>query len=258
MSNVAIIQAGWNHAPWLDPKATQELLERTPPHLRQPRSTGVPNLGAGNVYPIPLEDILVDAFHPLPRNFRYMYALDVGWNRTAALWAAVAPDDTVYLISEYYVGKQPPEVHAAAIRDRYKLLNNWIIPGVIDPASRGGSQKDGEKLFELYSNKKHGLGLNLRKAKNELESGIANVYHRLSSGKLKVFRHLVNWQNEYMTYTRDINGKIDHKHAKDHLMDCTRYITNNINAAKEPPSEREERIFKGGQANGKSGRKYNV
>jgi hypothetical protein len=89
-----------------------------------------------------------------------MYALDVGWNRTAVIWAALDPvTDTIYLYDEHYRGQEMPSVHGYAIQSR----GAWIH-GVIDPASRGRSQVDGVKLMRSYKD----LGLLLFPAKNEL------------------------------------------------------------------------------------------
>lgn len=213
----AVVQAGWNDAPWLDEETKSRLLADTPIHLRKARTEGIPSMGDGNIYPIPLEDILVDTF-AIPDSWPRMYALDVGWNRTAAVWGALDPvTDTVYLYDEHYMGKEMPAVHGYSIKAR----GDWVH-GVIDPAARGRSQVDGSKLVETYKD----LGLTLFLAKNEVESGIVNVQQRLMSRRLKVFKTLINWQKEYMLYRRDNNGKIVKE--DDHLMDATRYVINNM------------------------------
>jgi phage terminase large subunit-like protein len=171
----AVIQAGWDDAPWLEDDQKAKMLDDTAPHLRAARSKGIPAMGSGNVYPVPFEEISCKPFK-IPDHYKRMYALDVGWNKTAALWAAIDPDtDTIYIHDEHYMGESPPAVHAAAIRGR----GEWI-PGVIDPASRGRSQIDGLNLFQIYRD----MGLKLNKANNEVESGIAHVWALLSTGKL--------------------------------------------------------------------------
>lgn len=109
-------------------------------------------------------------------------------------------------------------MHAFAIKSR----GDWIR-GVIDPASEGRSQTDGTKLMTIYKQ----LGLRLLPAKNERESGILLMNQRLSSGKLKIFRNMVNFQREYILYTRKLNGKIDDEN--DHALDAARYVVNNLN-----------------------------
>lgn len=214
----AVIQAGWNDAPWISDEMKARLLEDTPIHLRKARSEGQPAMGAGNVYSTPVEEVLVEPF-AIPESWPRMYALDVGWNRTAAVWAALDPaTDTIYLYDEHYRGQEQPPFHAYSIQTR----GDWV-PGVIDPAARGRGQADGKKMIRTYKD----LGLTLFEAKNELESGILSVGNRLAHGKLKVFKTLINWQKEYMLYRRDKHGKP--LQENDHLMDTTRYIINNPN-----------------------------
>lgn len=213
----AVVQAGWNDAPWISNEMKARLLEDTPPHLRKARTEGEPAMGSGNVYSTPIEDLLVEPF-AIPDSWPRMYALDVGWNKTACIWAALDPvTDTVYLYDEHYRGQENPPFHAYAIKSR----GDWIT-GVIDPASRGRSQTDGNKLLQNYKD----LGLDLRMARNELESGILAGQQRMTYGKLKVFKTLVNWQKEYMLYRRDKHGKP--LQQDDHLMDTMRYIMNNM------------------------------
>lgn len=208
-----LVTAGWDDAPHLDEKTKHDLLEATPPFLRDARSKGIPSLGAGAIYPIPESDIAVKYF-PIPHWWPRCYGLDVGWNRTAALWCAWDPSTGIaYLYAEHYRGIAEPAVHAEAIKAR----GAWIR-GVCDPAARGSSQRDGEKLIDLYRQ----LGLNLTFADNAVDAGIYDVWSALSTGKLKVMDHLLNFFNEYRLYRRDENGRIVKKH--DHLMDVMRYI----------------------------------
>jgi hypothetical protein len=158
--------------------------------------------------------VLCDPFL-IPDWMPQCYALDVGWKRTAALWAAIDPNtDVAYLYNEHYVGQVEPPVHAAAIRAR----GTWI-PGVIDPAARGRSQTDGERLMQTYQE----LGLDtLTASDNAVEAGLYEVWVRLSTGRLRVFRTLQNWLREFRLYRRDDKGHIVKEN--DHLMDAMRYI----------------------------------
>lgn len=213
----AVVQAGWNDAPWLSEDMKARLLEDTPEYLRKARMEGLPAMGSGCVYPVNVEDILIDAIR-IPDSWPRMFALDVGWNRTAVLWAALDPvTDTLYFYDEHYLGQEIPAVHAYAIKSR----GEWI-QGVFDPAARGRSPNDGRKLIQTY--KDHGI--TLFPADNAVDAGIHNVSQRLVAGKLKVFKHLVNFQKEYLLYRRDKNGKIIKEN--DHLMDCLRYIVMNL------------------------------
>jgi hypothetical protein len=208
-----VIQAGWDDVPHLSPEAKKELLDSIPPYQRDARSKGIPQLGSGAIYPVGESEITVAPFD-IPHYWPRGYGMDVGWNRTAAVWGAHDREtDTVYLYSEHYRGQAEPSIHAEAIRSRGKWMH-----GVIDPASRGRAQRDGEQLYANYRD----LGLNLNFALNGVEAGLFEVWQRLSTGRLKVFKTLENWLAEYRLYRRDDKGQI--VKVNDHLMDATRYF----------------------------------
>lgn len=208
-----VVMATWDDVPHLDAKTKEELWNSIPSFQRDARAKGVPQLGAGAIYPIPESDIVIPDFE-IPDHWKRAYGMDVGWNRTAAIWGAIDPEtDILYLFSEHYRGQAEPIVHAEGIKSR----GDWI-PGVIDPASRGRSQDDGMQLFGKYK----GLGLDLTIAKNGVETGLYDVWQRMSFGKLKVFKSLGNWLQEFRLYRRDNKGRV--VKDNDHLMDATRYL----------------------------------
>lgn len=208
-----VVMASWDDAPHLTKEQKELLWNTIPPYQRDARSKGIPQLGSGAIYPVPESDFLVDPFD-IPAHWPRSYGLDVGWNRTAAIWQAHDRDtQTVYLYSEHYRGHAEPSVHANSIRAR----GEWI-PGVIDPAARGRGQRDGGQLLKDYRD----LGLELWEADNAVESGIYAVWERLSGGRIKVFRTLQHWLTEYRLYRRDEKGRI--VKTNDHLMDGTRYL----------------------------------
>lgn len=189
---------------------------------------GIPQLGSGAIYPVEESDVVIQPFQ-IPLWYRHAYGLDVGWNRTAAVWGAIDPEeDILYLYSEYYRGQAEPAVHATAIKSR----GAWI-PGVIDPAARGRQQTDGEQLLQLYA----GEGLLITSADNAVEAGLLDVWQRLSTGRLKVFATLQNWRAEFRIYRRDEKGKIVKEN--DHLMDATRYLVRSgIARADQQPADK--------------------
>jgi len=208
-----VVQATWDDAPHLSEQDKADLYASYPAYQRDARTKGVPQLGSGAIYPIPETEIIIDDFE-IPPHYPRSYGLDVGWNRTAAVWGARNNESgVIYLYSEYYRGQAEPVIHATAIRSR----GDWI-PGVIDPASRGRSQKDGQRLFEDYRE----FGLDLEMSLNAVEAGIYETWQLLSYGKLKVFKSLVNWLMEFRIYQRDEHGKV--VKSNDHLMDATRYF----------------------------------
>lgn len=222
-----VIMADWNDAPHLSDDEKAKLLKSIPAYQRDARTKGIPQLGSGAIYPVPESEIVCAPFE-IPEFWPRVYGLDIGWNRTAAIWGAWDREsDIVYLYSEHYQGHLEPSVHAEAIKAR----GNWI-PGVIDPAARGRSQKDGERLLETYGE----LGLELTPAKNTVEAGIYEVWMRLSTGRIKVFNILENWLGEYRIYRRDKNGRP--VKDKDHLMDGSRYLViSGLDVAKTKPTK---------------------
>ncbi|HMK22176.1 MAG TPA: terminase family protein, partial [Terriglobales bacterium] len=226
------VQATWDDVPHLSAEVKAQLLASIPPYQREARSKGVPQLGSGAIYQVPEADVLVTPFE-IPPFYQRAYGLDIGWNRTAAVWGARDPaTGVVYLYDEYYRGQAEPAVHASAI----KFRGNWI-PGVIDPAARGRQQADGQQLIELYRRE----GLDLEPAINAVESGLYQVWQMLSTGKLKVFSTLGNWLQEFRLYQRDKEGRVVKEN--DHLMDAMRYlIVSGLERAKAKPTKPEPRL----------------
>lgn len=208
-----MVSCGWDDVPHLDAQTKLELLESTPPHLRDARSKGIPSLGSGAIYPIPESEFVVPPF-AIPAYWPRAYGMDVGWKKTAVTWGAWDLEvDCLYLYAEHYRGETHPSTHTTSVKAR----GEWIR-GVIDPAAHGRAQDDGEQLLIIYRE----LGLDLTPADNAVEAGIYDVLERLSTGRLKVFASLMNWLAEYRIYRRDEKGKIVKAH--DHLMDASRYL----------------------------------
>jgi phage terminase large subunit-like protein len=198
--------------PHLTEADKEEMYKRWAPHERDARRRGVPTLGAGAIYPIPETDIVVPDF-AIPDHWPRCYGLDVGWNRTAAVWGALDREaQTLYLYAEHYRSEAGVAEHASAIKAR----GEWI-PGVIDPASFGRGQADGQQLMELYRRQ----GLKLTAADNAVEAGLLDVLTMMQAGSLKVFNSLGNWRSEFRLYRRDEKGRVVKEY--DHLMDATRY-----------------------------------
>lgn len=213
-----VVMATWDDAPHLNQSAKEELWKSIPPFQRDARSKGIPQLGSGAIYPVPETDLLVAPF-PIPPHWPQGYALDVGWNFTAALWGAHDRErDTLYLVDGFKRSHAEPSVHVHAIKAR----GEWI-PGFIDPASRGRSQADGRQLFNDYTQ----LGLKLSVADNGVESGLLSVWTRMTTGRLKVFQSLGGWLEEFRLYRRNDKGQV--VKDNDHYMDDTRYLESRVN-----------------------------
>lgn len=246
----AAVSIGWDDVPWLDQKTKDEILASTPLHLRETVSRGVPSIGFGAVYPVPLEQVLVkpEEMVPIPAFWRRMYGLDVG-GTTAAIFIAHDPDnDIVYVTGEYYGEQQPKEVHAAAIR---RVAHDWM-PGVIDPASSQTSQTDATKLLVEYRR----MGLKLQLADNSKNAGIQEVWSRLAQGKLKFWPNTPKLQNEYILYHYDNNiANPQPVKQHDHALDALRYAIMGLRYAK--PQQVMSNTVLGGRPTAQ-GKRYNV
>lgn len=212
-----VIQATWDDAPHLSQQDKDDIISSYSPHERDARSKGIPQLGSGRVYPISEDDLLVDDFE-IPGHWIQAYGFDVGWKATAAIWGALNREsDVLYLHSCYKKGEEKPVVHAASVKAR----GEWI-PGLSDPAALGRGQRDGKQLMLEYND----LGLNLIPAENPVEAGVLKLYKRMTTGRLKIFKSMTPWLEEFRIYRRDDKGKIIKDF--DHLMDCSRYLNNSI------------------------------
>lgn len=220
-----VVMATWDDAPHLSTAVKEELWKEIPPFQRDARSKGIPQLGAGAIYPVPESEIIIPDME-IPDYWLRGYGMDVGWNRTSAGFHAWdRENDVIYRYSEHYRGQAEPSIHADAIKAR----GLWLT-GVIDPAARGRSQKDGSKLIEDYQD----LGLNLEVAFNGVESGIYQMWQRLSTGRYKVFQSCQNWVSEFRLYRRDEKGAV--VKGFDHAMDESRYyIISGLDHSKTKP-----------------------
>lgn len=227
-----MLTMGMNHVPHISEESKRKLLASFPPHERDARMEGIPQLGSGAIYPYPDADIVVPDF-PIPDHWFQGYGMDVGWKRTSAGFHAVDRDhDVIYRIGEHYMGQAEPIIHATAIKAR----GEWL-PGVIDPAARGRAQHDGQQLIEIYQK----LGLNLTFAKNAVEAGIYEMQQRLSTGRYKVFASCRKFLDEKKLYRRDEKGKIVKEN--DHAMDDARYfVMSGASIARQRPQKPKVKV----------------
>ena len=93
------------------------------------------------------------------------------------------------------------------------------------------------------------LGLKLQSADSSEESGISEVRQRMSSGRLKVFRTLANFFQEYRLYRRNEQGQVVKEN--DQLMNCLRYLCVSgrslMRTAPTPKQEHRYMRYWGGQ-----------
>ena len=223
-----VVFCDWSEVPHLSEQEKADLVTRIPAYQRDARTKGIPALGSGAIYPVPESDVRVKDFDK-PKHWPRGFALDTGWDTTAAVWGAFDRETQVlYIYNVYTRGQAEPAIHAAAVRAR----GSWI-PGVGDAAAINNA--DGRQFLEIYRQ----LGLDLTLADKAVEAGIQEVWEMLSAGRLKVFESCGPWFDEFRIYRRDDKGRIVKKH--DHLMDCTRYLVRGRQRMKVQPQPKRRR-----------------
>ena len=108
----SVVMANWDDVPHLSRADKDELYAAIPPYQRGARAGGIPQLGSGAIYPLPENEITVDDF-PIPKHWPATYSMDVGWNKTAALWQAWDRDEDTWE-PEWNVGTE--------------IIKNWRMP----------------------------------------------------------------------------------------------------------------------------------
>ena len=203
----------------IPPEERARIIASYPAHERDARTKGVPILGSGRIFPVPEEEIVCDPF-AIPVVWPRIGALDFGWDHpTAAVQLAWDRDaDVVYVTKCHRVREATPLVHAATLRTWGANLP-WAWP-------HDGLQHDkgsGETLAHQYRD--HGLRMLAERAQyvdggSGVEAGLSDMLERMQSGRLKVFRQLSDWLDEFRLYHRK-DGRVVKEN--DDLLSATRY-----------------------------------
>lgn len=196
----------------------------------------------------------------IPKHWTRITALDYGnVVPTAVLWAAISPENKIYLYREYYQAGLDIDTHCDNIRmlEGYKprcedegqrpwnaIKGLKWVPEVeninlrlVDPATDHEARKDVPTIYKVFNNTRNSMGL--VKAKNSLNAGIERVKQLLKerdengAPKIYVFKSLRHFiheisnyrfqtQSELLAAKRDLSEKPLDK--DDHLMDCFRYL----------------------------------
>lgn len=202
------------------PEARAAIIASYPAHVREARARGVPVLGSGRVFTTPEDDFTVDPF-PIPAAWPLIGAVDFGWDHPfgAVKLAHDRDADVIYVIAAYRQREATPLIHSGALKPWGEDWLPWAWP-------HDGLQHDkgsGEQLATQYRG--HGLNMLPERATfedgtNGVEAGVLEMADRLQTGRLKVFRTLPDWFEEYRLYHRK-NGLI--VKLNDDLLAATRY-----------------------------------
>lgn len=196
----------------------KSIVDSYPEFEREARTLGIPQLGSGRVFPISQNSILCESI-PIPGHWPRIAGLDFGWDHPSAgvILAWDRDADVIYVTHAHRAREQTPVLFAAAV----KPWGDWPWAWPHD-----GLQHDkgsGDQLAHLY--RAQGLKMLPERATfedgtNGLEAGIMQLLDRMQTGRLKVFRHLTEWVEEFNLYHRK-DGLIIKR--GDDLLSATRY-----------------------------------
>lgn len=233
----ALVQATWDDVPHLDEKTKEQLLAVYSPNEREMRSKGIPIFGGGPVFPIHLEEsIRIEPFE-LPQDWPRIAGIDFGWEHpTAVVWAAWNREaDVVYIHDIYSQSKTTPIIHAAAINSRARVPVAWPHDGYKHEQGSGTTLADQYRQQGVYMLPWHFTNPlapgETGKGNIRVEPGIMDLYQRMETGRLKVFRTCSEWFEEFRWYHREDGKIVD---VKDDLMSATRYAVQSIRFAELP------------------------
>lgn len=204
-----------------------KIIASYPAHERDARTKGTPSLGSGRIFPVDEESLKIDLFQ-IPAHWRQICGIDFGWDHPSAAIkiAHDVDDDVVYITAAHRQKEQTPLLFAAAV----KPWGDWI-PWAWPHDGLQHDKGSGEALAGQYA--KHGLNMLPWKAThppadgekegsggNSVEAGLVDMLDRMQTGRLKVFKHIGDWFEEFRMYHRK-DGKV--VKLDDDLMAATRY-----------------------------------
>lgn len=211
------IQATWDDNPHLSEETKAQLRASLQPYELEAREKGIPLMGSGIVYQIPESVFLLkpEEEFKIPEHWAKVCGMDVGFNApTAVVFLAINRDtDVVYVYGEYSCAGLTAVQHAQTL---LPMGLDWM-PIVCDPAAKQGSQRDGARLVDDYTQ----VGMKITLAKYAKERSVDIVFERIRTGKFKVFSSCRKFMDEWRGYSRDDKGKI--MKGNDHLMNALEY-----------------------------------
>src|SRR5262245_4951351 len=147
--------------------------------------------------------------------------MDFGWDHPLAAVEVVwdRDSDTVYVARTHRLREASPVIHASALREWGKDLR-WAWP-------RDGRRETLEGAGVALAQQYRTQGLNMlhehaafEDGSVSVEAGLMQMLTRMQTGRLKVFKHLNDWWEEFRLYHRK-DGRVVKE--GDDLMCATRY-----------------------------------
>ena len=217
--NRAMVVIGLKHALHLTEAKRAELESQYPVHERVARLHGGIMRGKGRVFTYPEEAIMEEPLDYIPAHWAKIWGLDFGIMHPFAavllLWDR--DNDVIHLHHAIRIKDALPIQHAASMRH---------IGGLVPVAwPHDGAVRDnttGTPLAALY--RKEGLAMLHEHATwpgggFSTWAGVKEMQDRMTTGRLRVAKHLSDWFEEYLNY--HVDGEKIVK-ANDDLLSATR------------------------------------
>lgn len=222
----ALVQATWDDAEHISPEEMSQRESALPPHEREMRRRGVPQFGAGLVFPFG-EDLEVDPFE-IPKHWPRIIGIDFGWDHPfgAVMLAWDRDADVVYVVADYRESRATPAIHASAINKWGKWPVAWPHDG-LNAEKRTGEQlkkayeDEGLELLRSHATNPPQLGQKEGEGGNSVEAGILAMYERMETGRWKVFKTCRHWLEEQRIYHRDKEARL--VKLRDDTLSASRY-----------------------------------
>lgn len=214
------MQKGWDDAPHLDPKVKEDLLASYPAHQRDMRTKGVPMMGHGRIYDLAEDAVTCDPFE-IPRHFRVIDGMDFGWDHPQSQVQLVHDaDQDMFYVTRAWKKSQTKAIEAWGATKLWAegVPTAWPADGL---QTEKGSAKQQKAYYEEAGFNMLADHATWPDGSNGVEAGLFEIRDLMSSGKLKVFKGLRDFLDEFLQYHRDENGKINK--ARDDMMDAMRY-----------------------------------
>lgn len=207
--------ATWDDAPHLKKEDKERLASSYRAHERQARTSGIPMMGEGAVFPVDDDSIRIDPVK-IPGHWARIKGCDFGIDHPAA-GAEIAWDrdqDVIYLIDCYRKANEQAPYHAAWLNK-----SNKFIPVAWPHDGMNREKSGGKTLAQHYRD--HGANMMTKSARypkargdatdkggpQPVEPIVDEVLERMMTGRFKAFSTLSDFFEEKRSYHRK-DGKI--------------------------------------------------
>jgi len=231
------ITASLDDAPHLSEEEKKRMIASWPAHERQARSTGIPIIGSGLVFPL-LEQAITYAPFDFPSHFPHLGGMDFGEGNdldVILLGAFDRTKETLYVYFEYAVRqKRPNEIIYDLLQMKQAQAFKWATI-VADTSGNKKSVETGNSLRDLYEQSSiHAITM-VNAEKRDKPARVQDVYQRLANGTLKISKECRGLLNEIRTYSYKNNVLQD---GNDHHIDALLYMVGGLQYAKTKPHKR--------------------